>query len=65
MEIRESPKTRSLYMEERSMILVVWMTTKLVAADFKAMKRTESKHRHEEENQMEKREQEFDGSEAR
>ena len=64
-KISESPKTRSLCMEERSMMPIVWMITKSVAADLKAMKRTESKQRQEEENQVEKREQELDGSKAR
>jgi hypothetical protein len=65
VRIRESPKTRSLSMEERSMMPIVWMTTKSVAADFKAMKRTESKQRQEEENQVENREHALDGSEER
>lgn len=65
MEIRESPKTRSLRMEERSMMPVVWMTTNSEVVDFKAMYRTESKQRQDEENQVEKSEHELEGRAAR
>jgi hypothetical protein len=37
MRIREFPKTRSLYMAERSMMPVVCRTRKLDAVDFKAI----------------------------
>ena len=65
MEIRESPKTRSLRMEERSMMPIVWMTTHSEVVDFKAMYRTESKQRQDEENQVEKSEHELEGRAAR
>jgi hypothetical protein len=65
MEIRESPKTRSLRMEERSMMPIVWMTTNSEVFDFKAMYRTESKQRQDEENQVEKSEHELEGRAAR
>ena len=65
MEIRESPKTRSLRMEERSMMPIVWMTTNSEAFDFKAMYGTEAKQRQEDENQEEKSERELEGRVAR
>jgi hypothetical protein len=65
MKIRESPKTRSLCMDERSMMPIVWMTINSDAADFKAMKSRESKQRQPEANQEENREHELEGSEER
>jgi hypothetical protein len=65
MKTRELPNTRSLCMDERSMIPIVWMTIKSDAADFKAMKSRESKQRQPEENQVENREHELEGSEER